>query len=99
MRLLSALAERISTGMSSMPNLKSTGTDAPSGRDELTRSSLSLMLLQASSMSVPYSNSRTTMETFSFELEVMSLRSATPLSVFSSTFVRLFSMSEALTPG
>ena len=39
------------------------------------------------------------METFSFELEVMSLRSATPLSVFSSTFVRLFSMSEALAPG
>ena len=39
------------------------------------------------------------METFSFDLEVMSLRSSTPFKVFSSTLVRLFSMSEALAPG
>ena len=39
------------------------------------------------------------METFSFDLDVMSLRSATLFSVFSSTLVRLFSMSEALAPG
>ena len=84
--------------MSSMPNLKSTGTEAPSGRDEFTRSSLSRMLLQASSMSVPYSNSRTTMDTFSFDLEVMSFKSSTLFKVFSRTFVRLFSMSEALAP-
>ena len=36
---------------------------------------------------------------FSFDWEVRSLRSSTPLSAFSSTFVRLVSISSAFAPG
>ena len=98
-RLWSAMAERIRTGISSIPNLNSTGTVAPAGSDELIRSSLSLISLQASSMSVPYSNSSTTTDVFSLDLDVMSFRFATLFKVFSRSFVRLFSTSEALAPG
>jgi hypothetical protein len=38
-------------------------------------------------------------EIFSFEVEVISLRSLTPFREFSSTFVRLVSISSALAPG
>ena len=98
-RLTSAVAESIMTGMSSALNLKITGMVAPSGRLELTMSNLSRTLFVASSMSTPYSNSRVSMEMFSFDWEVRSLRSSTPLRAFSSTFVRLVSISWALAPG
>ena len=39
------------------------------------------------------------MEIFSFDLEVMSLRSLTPLRPFSRTLVRFVSISAALAPG
>ena len=44
-------------------------------------------------------NSKVMSDMFSFEVEVMSLRSLTPFREFSSTFVRLVSISSALAPG
>ena len=94
-----AVAVSSMMGMSSALNLKMTGRDAPSGRAEFTASSLSRTLLVASSMSVPYSKVSVSRETFSLDLEVSSLRFSTPFRAFSSTLVRLVSMSAALAPG
>ena len=49
-------------------------------------------------VSMPYSNSRVRMLTFSFDREVSFLRFATPFSEFSRSFVRFCSMSAALAP-
>ena len=95
----SAVADIIMMGMSSALNLNMVGTEAPSGSTELTISSLSRTSLVASSMSIPYSNCRVSIEMFSLEREVSSLRLATPLREFSRVLVRFCSMSEALAPG
>ena len=85
--------------MSSALNLNMTGIEAPSGNTELTMSSLSRTLLVASSMSVPYSKVSVSSDTFSLERELSSLRFSTPFKAFSSTLVRLVSISAALAPG
>ena len=94
-----AVADMIMMGMSSALNLKMVGEEAPSGRVWLAIDSLSRTSFVATSMSVPYSNSRVRTEMFSRELDVMSFRFATPFREFSRTFVRLFSTSSALAPG
>ena len=89
----------IMIGMSSALNLKISGRDAPSGRTELTMSSLSRTSLVATSISTPSMNSRVMRDMFSFEFEDMFFRSLTPLREFSRTLVRLVSISSALAPG
>ncbi len=84
-------------GIMSAENLKIIGELALSG-SVVTISSLSRTSLVATSMSMPYSNSRVMIETFSFDFEVMCFRSSTPLSVFSKGRVMLFSISSALAP-
>ena len=91
-------AVSIIMGMSSALNLKMTGVVAPSGRTEFTMSSLSRTLLVASSISVPYSNSRVIMLTFSLLWELSFLRFSTLLREFSRSLVRLVSISDALAP-
>ena len=86
-------------GMSSMLNFRRKGWLAPSGSICEVMSRLSRMSLQAWSISVPYSNSRMSMDTFSRERDVMSFRFSTLFRLFSSIFVRLFSTSVALAPG
>ena len=97
--LSSAVTESMTIGISSVPNLKSTGVPALSGNVERIMSILSRTSLVATSMSVPYSNSSVTIERFSFDCEDMSLRSLTVLSVFSMILVTLVSISAALAPG
>jgi len=80
-------------GMSSTLNLNRKACEAPSGMVWDIMSSLSLTSLVASSMSVPYSNSRVRTAMFSRELEVRFLRLGTPLREFSRILVRLFSTS------
>ena len=98
-RLSCAVAAMIMIGMSSALNLKIIGSDAPSGRTEFTISSLSRTSFVATSMSTPSTNSRMIIEMFSFELDDRFLRSLTAFREFSSTLVRLVSMSSALAPG
>ena len=74
------------------------GLSTLSGNIEVTISSLSLTSFVATSISIPYSNSRTTTETFSFEVDEICLRSLTLLSTFSKGLVTLFSISEAFAP-
>ena len=50
-------------------------------------------------MSVPYSKVSVSSDTFSLERELSSLRFSTPFKAFSSTLVRLVSISAALAPG
>ena len=89
----------IMIGMSSALNLKMNGSEAPSGRTEFTISSLSRTSFVATSMSTPSMNLRTIRDMFSFDVDVISLRSLTPLRVFSRTLVKLVSISSALAPG
>ena len=96
--LSSAVTERRRIGIASAPNLNNIGLSQLSGRVCFTISSLSRTSFVATSISMPYSNSKVTIETFSLELELICLRSLTLLRVFSKGLVTLFSISEAFAP-